>query len=86
MFGNLDFEVVEKIDGKKEKIAKLKGNRILVKSKAIEFPKTVLQYIIAHEVAHIAIKKHTRRFWQTVKLMCPSYEESEKLLEVNNRF
>lgn len=85
VIGNLDFQVVEKIDGKKERIAKLKGNSILVKLNAIEFPKTVLQYIIAHEVAHIAIKRHTRRFWQTVKLLCPDYEKYQGLLLVSQQ-
>ncbi|HDN90897.1 MAG TPA: hypothetical protein ENG56_00880, partial [Candidatus Aenigmarchaeota archaeon] len=30
IFGNLDFEIVDKIDGRKGRIAKLKGNKILI--------------------------------------------------------
>lgn len=35
IFGDLDFEVVDKIDNKKQRIAKQKGNKILVKLNAV---------------------------------------------------
>jgi predicted metal-dependent hydrolase len=80
VFGDLDFEIVEKIDGKKQRVAKLNGNKILVKLAAIALPNSALKYVIAHEIAHTFIKRHTKRFWKTVELMCPDYEKSQKLL------
>ena len=80
VFGNLDFEVKEKIDNKKQRIAKLKGNRILVKLDAVALPKSALRYVIVHEVAHIFAKRHTERFWRTVKTIYPEYEKGQKLL------
>lgn len=48
----MDFEIVNKIDNKKQRIAKLKGNKILISLNAIALPKDALKYIIAHEIAH----------------------------------
>lgn len=76
LFGDFDFEITESIDGKRRRIAKLKGNKILVKLNAIAFPETALKYIVAHEMAHIASKKHTRTFWKTVELICPDYKQA----------
>jgi predicted metal-dependent hydrolase len=80
VFGDLDFEIVEKIDGKKQRVAKLNGNKILVKQAAIALPNSALKYVIAHEIAHTFIKRHTKRFWKTVELMCPNQGRNEQLL------
>jgi predicted metal-dependent hydrolase len=80
VIGNLDFEIVDKIDKKENRIAKMKGNKILIKKKIIMLPKSVLEYIIAHEIAHIAIKRHTKKFWKTVELICPDYEKAKESL------
>ena len=80
VFGNLDFEIAEKIDNKKQRAAKLKGNKILVKLDAVALPKSALKYVIAHEIAHIFTKKHTKRFWKAVELMCPNFGKSRELL------
>ncbi|MEM2983422.1 MAG: hypothetical protein QXH17_09720, partial [Candidatus Bathyarchaeia archaeon] len=43
VLGNLELEVVEKIDNKKRRIAKLEGNKILIKTNTIILPKKVLK-------------------------------------------
>jgi len=80
VFGNLDFEVVEDIDNKKHRIAKLKGNRILVQLNAMRLPRSALKYIIAHEIAHTLTKRHTRRFWKIVETIYPKFEKGQDLL------
>ncbi|MEM3447898.1 MAG: M48 family metallopeptidase [Nitrososphaerota archaeon] len=80
IFGDLDFEVVEKIDNKKERVAKLKGNKILVKLNAISLPKSVLKYVVTHEIAHIVTKRHTKKFWNTVELLCSDFKRSQDFL------
>lgn len=80
VFGNLDFEIVERIDNKKERVAKLKGNKILVKLNAVALPKGALKYVIAHEIAHTYTKRHTKRFWKTLELMCPNFKKNQELL------
>jgi predicted metal-dependent hydrolase len=81
VFGDLDFEIVEKIDNKKERIAKLKGNKILIKLNAVALPKSVLKYVIVHELAHTIAKRHTKKFWKTVELICPDFKEAQELLK-----
>ena len=68
IFGDLDFEIVEKIDNKKQRIAKLKGNKILVKLNAVALPKSALEYMIVHEIAHTFTKRHTKKFWKIIDL------------------
>ena len=80
IFGDLDFEVVERIDNKKQRIAKLHGNKILVKLNSTKLPKEALRYIIAHEIAHTFTKKHTKRFWKIVENIYPNFEKGRKLL------
>ena len=79
LFGDLDFEIFEKIDGRKERIAKLKGNKILVKLSAVTSPESALKYVIAHEIAHIFTKRHSKRFWRIVETIYPSFKDGEKL-------
>jgi len=80
VFGSLDFEVVGKIDNKKQRIAKLKGNKILVKLNAVALPKSALKYIIAHEIAHTFTKRHTKKFWKIVETIYPNFEIGQNLL------
>jgi len=86
VFGDLDFEVVEKIDNKKQRIAKLKGNKILVKINAAALPKSALKYIIVHEMAHILTKRHTKRFWKTVETIYPNFKIGQKLFMEYGKF
>jgi len=78
--GDLDFEIIEKIDGKKERIAKQKGNRILVKLDAVVLPNGILRYVVAHELAHSFTRRHTKRFWKIVELICPNYKKAQQSL------
>jgi predicted metal-dependent hydrolase len=80
VFGTLDFEIVRNIDGKKHRIAKLKGNKILVVLNAGRLPKSALKYIIAHEIAHMLTKRHTKRFWKVVEAINPRFETGQNLL------
>ena len=78
---DLDFRVKKSIDGKKERVAKLKGNRILVSVDAVSLPRSALKYVIAHEVAHKFTKRHSGRFWQVVENIYPNFERGRSLLE-----
>jgi len=80
LLGNLDFEIAKRIDNKKNRIAKLKGNRIILQLDAIALPENILRYIVAHEIAHVENKKHTRKFWKTVELLCPNFREAQQQL------
>lgn len=79
LFGNLDFEILERIDRKKDRIAKLKGNKILVKLSAVASPESALKYVIAHEIAHVFTKRHSKKFWRVVETIYPNFKDGEKL-------
>jgi predicted metal-dependent hydrolase len=78
---DLDFQVTKQIDGKKQRVAKLKGNRVLVTVNTVSLPRSALKYVIAHEVAHKFTKKHSERFWQVVENLYPQYKHGRGLLE-----
>lgn len=77
LFGDFDFEITENIDNKKNRIAKLKGNKVIIKLNAVALPENALKYIVAHEIGHTASKKHTNRFWKTVELIYPNYRKAQ---------
>jgi predicted metal-dependent hydrolase len=65
------------------RIAFQKINTIYVSIRARGYPDAVLRYIIAHELAHLAVKRHTWRFWKIVRIIYPEYEKGkEELLEI----
>lgn len=43
-------------------------------------PSAVLDYVVAHEVAHLAELNHSRRFWAVVGRLCPDYQTARDWL------
>jgi len=44
-------------------------------------PPFVLDYLAAHEVAHLVEMNHSQRFWRVVAKICPSVERAKKWLD-----
>jgi predicted metal-dependent hydrolase len=44
-------------------------------------PPFVLDYLAAHEVAHLVEMNHSSRFWRVVARVCPSVERAKKWLD-----
>jgi predicted metal-dependent hydrolase len=40
----------------------------------------VLDYVVEHEVAHLEVMGHSRRFWSLVARRCPDYRDHERWL------
>jgi len=40
-----------------------------------------MKYIIAHELAHLIVKRHTKKFWEIVKRIYPRYERGKDELQ-----
>ena len=81
VYGNLKI-VVTNFD-RPSRIAFQKRNTIYVSIKARGYPDSVLRYIIAHELAHLVVKRHTWRFWKIVGIIYPEYEKGkEELLRI----
>jgi predicted metal-dependent hydrolase len=43
-------------------------------------PEEVLDYVVEHEVAHLEVMGHSRRFWALVASRCPDYRRHESWL------
>jgi predicted metal-dependent hydrolase len=43
-------------------------------------PEPVLAYVVEHEVAHLDVMDHSKRFWNLVERRCPDYLEHERWL------
>ncbi len=46
-------------------------------------PLSVIDYVVAHELAHIYRKDHSKRFWESVEKLFPLYRESVRWLKDN---
>jgi predicted metal-dependent hydrolase len=46
-------------------------------------PSFVLQYLAAHEVAHLVEMNHSRRFWRLLKRLCPEMQRAKIWLDVH---
>ncbi len=44
-------------------------------------PKSVVDYVVVHELAHIKEKNHSKKFWLEVEKMCPNYKVHRKWLK-----
>jgi predicted metal-dependent hydrolase len=78
LFGNIDFEIVGCLRDRRSVIARYKGRKILVKSTAIMLPKEAIEYLVAHEIAHIVTTKHSRSFMVTLETLYPDYRIGRK--------
>jgi predicted metal-dependent hydrolase len=43
-------------------------------------PLEILDYVVEHEVAHLEVLGHSRRFWALVARRCPDYKRHERWL------
>ena len=48
-------------------------------------PPSVLDYLAAHEVAHLKEMNHSDRFWAEVEALCPDFEEGKRWLRLHGR-
>jgi len=48
-------------------------------------PMAVIDYVIVHELSHIAYKNHSPAFWARVKTVLPNYKEQQDWLKLNRK-
>lgn len=58
-------------------------NRLHFTYKLLMCPKSVIDYIIIHELTHTTVKNHSKQFWQEVAKFYPNYKVCEKWLKDN---
>lgn len=48
-------------------------------------PKEVMEYVVAHEVAHLRYMNHSDGFWKLVEYLCPDYEAAKDWLRLHGK-
>ncbi|RCS58385.1 M48 family metallopeptidase [Parvibium lacunae] len=55
--------------------------KIRLNWRLVHFPLSVVDYVIAHELAHLKEMNHGPEFWQTVASLFPAYVEAKEALK-----
>jgi predicted metal-dependent hydrolase len=48
-------------------------------------PDLVLRYVVTHEMTHLVVPDHSRKFWLTVQSLCPDTERARQWLVANGQ-
>ena len=56
---------------------------INISTRLLFAPDKVLDYVCAHELAHLIERNHSRRFWALVERAMPHYQEQQNWLKEN---
>lgn len=80
--------------GKRPKIVKVKEQKrrwgsctakgnLYFNWRCIMAPPAIIDYIVVHEISHLAVLNHSKRFWQKVGSVLPDYKKRRKWLKDN---
>lgn len=56
-------------------------NAIVLNLYLLHLPRIFLEYVVAHEVAHMKVKNHSPKFWHEVEKLFPKYKEVRRELK-----
>ncbi len=48
-------------------------------------PKEVMEYVVAHEVAHLRHMNHSANFWNLTDVICPNHEPAKEWLRMHGK-
>jgi predicted metal-dependent hydrolase len=57
------------------------GGRMSFNWRLLLAPERVLEYVVWHEVCHLEIADHSRRFWRLLERRWPAYREDRRWLQ-----
>jgi predicted metal-dependent hydrolase len=49
-------------------------------------PLAVIDYVVIHELVHLKVKNHSKKFWLAVKEILPDYKKYVDWLKKNGKF
>ncbi|GAA4920136.1 M48 family metallopeptidase [Streptomonospora salina] len=59
-----------------------KNRRLNLHWAIMQLPLTVIDYVLVHELAHLAVADHSPAFWDQVRAVVPDYEKRKERLAV----
>jgi predicted metal-dependent hydrolase len=62
-----------------------RSGRIALNYRLVQMPPSVRDYVLLHELMHLAQQNHSRRFWRLVEAACPDFRDAERWLKVHGR-
>ncbi|WP_017732541.1 M48 family metallopeptidase [Nafulsella turpanensis] len=54
------------------------SNNIILNTKAVKLPFTLIDYIIVHELCHTRVKNHSKEFWAELARHIPNWKELDE--------
>ena len=48
-------------------------------------PREVMEYVVAHEIAHLRHMNHSQNFWELVEYLCPNHEVAKEWLRLHGK-
>ena len=57
---------------------------ITINSHLLKAPKKIIDYVLIHELCHLKIRGHSRKFWNLLASFEPKYKEKIRWLEQNS--
>ncbi|ROT45936.1 M48 family metallopeptidase [Pusillimonas sp. NJUB218] len=56
------------------------AGHIMLNWRLVHFEPAIIDYVIAHELAHLRFMNHSRDFWQEVERLCPPFKSARDFL------
>jgi predicted metal-dependent hydrolase len=53
---------------------------VLLHWKLVHFELRLVDYVVAHELAHLRHMNHSAAFWRTVESVCPDHRAARRML------
>ena len=61
------------------------GGSIRLNWRLVHFPLSLIDYVVAHELAHLREMNHSPRFWATVESVYPDYDGAKNALRARSQ-
>ena len=60
------------------------AGRISLNWRLVQVPSDVCDYVLLHELTHLAVANHSPRFWRTLEAVCPWHREARAWLRARH--
>jgi predicted metal-dependent hydrolase len=57
--------------------------KLLLNWRVFLAPTSIIDYVLAHELAHLVHLNHSKEYWETVRLLLPDYEDRKEWLRLH---